>query len=167
MKKTLFFLLALLSYSSFCFSQKNQKNTASFYEYKTECLGLELDGSQTLKAWGNGRNRFDACEQAKKNALRDVIFTGINSGKSDCGNKPLIFEVNAQDKYQDYFNIFFTDGGDYKNYVNVKDEKFMDKISRDKKKTAESVTHGIVVRVLRSELKKKLIADGIIKTNNQ
>ena len=167
MKKPFLFLVTLLSVSSFCFSQKHQQRTAAFYEYKTECLGVELDGSQTLKAWGNGRNRADACEQAKKNAVRDVVFFGIKSGKSDCNSNPLIYEVNAQDKYQDYFNKFFTDGGDYKNFVNVKDEKIMDKISRDKKKTAESVTHGMVVRVLRSELKKKLIADGIIKTNNQ
>ena len=126
-------------------------------------MGVELDGSQTLKAWGNGRNRADAVEQAKKNAVRDVIFKGILEGKQDCNQKPIVFEINAQEKYEDYFNAFFADGGEYKSFISLKDERIFDKISRDKKKTSESVTNGIVVRVLRAELKKKLITDSIIK----
>jgi hypothetical protein len=102
-------------------------------------------------------------EQAKKNAVRDVIFKGIIEGKQDCNQKPIVFEINAQEKYEDYFNTFFADGGEYKNFISLKDERIFDKISRDRKKTSESVTNGIVVRVLRSELKKKLITDSIIK----
>ncbi len=140
-----------------------QKKIAGNYGYKTECLGVELDGSETVKAWGNGRNRSDAVEQAKKNALRDVIFFGLVEGKQDCKQKPLIFEVNAQEKYEDYFNKFFADGGEFKNFISLRDERILDKISRDKKKGRGSVTNGFIVRVLRSELKAKLIADGIIK----
>jgi hypothetical protein len=159
MKKTVFtYLFLMLASISF-----SQKKTAGYYTYKTECLGVELDGSQTLKAWGNGRNRADAVEQAKKNAVRDVIFRGILEGKQDCNQKPIVFEINAQEKYEDYFNAFFADGGEYKSFISLKDERIFDKISRDKKKTSESVTNGIVVRVLRAELKKKLITDSIIK----
>jgi hypothetical protein len=140
-----------------------QKSTAGNYTYKTECMGVEMDGSQTLKAWGNGRNRGDAVEQAKKNAIKDVLFNGINEGRQDCERRPLVPEVNAQRKYEDYFNKFFADGGEFKNFISLKDEKILDKISRDKQKARESVTHGLVVRVLRAELKQKLIADGIIK----
>ena len=151
----MFLMLASISFS--------QKKTAGYYTYKTECLGVELDGSQTLKAWGNGRNRADAVEQAKKNAVRDVIFKGILDGKQECNQKPIVFEINAQEKYEDYFNAFFSDGGEYKNFISLKDERIFDKISRDRKKTTESVTNGVVVRVLRGELKKKLITDSIIK----
>ena len=42
---------------------------AQFEKFETECLGIEGDGSQTLRAWGTGRNRADAVEQAKKNAV--------------------------------------------------------------------------------------------------
>ena len=140
-----------------------QKNIAGNYGYKTECMGVELDGSHTVKAWGNGRNRSDAVEQAKKNAVRDIIFFGLLEGKQDCKQKPLILEVNAQEKYEDYFNKFFADGGEYKNYISLRDERLLDKVSRDRKKGRGSVTNGFIVRVLRSELKEKLIADGIIK----
>ena len=140
-----------------------KKSVSTNYAYATECMGVELDGSQTLKAWGNGRNRQDAVEQAKKNAVRDVIFKGIRDGKQECNTKPLVFEVNAQDKYEDYFNKFFADGGEYKNFISLSGERIFDKISRDKQRTSESVTHGLIVRVLRSELKQKLIQDGILK----
>ncbi len=133
------------------------------YVYETECFGSELDGSITVKAWGNGRNKSDAVEQAKKNAVRDVIFKGIQNGKSDCSRAPLLLVSNAENKYQDYFFGFFADNGEYKNYISLKDERIFDKVKRDKKKARESVTHGVVVRVLVYNLKKKLIKDGIIK----
>ncbi|NBU82645.1 MAG: hypothetical protein EBS55_13465, partial [Flavobacteriaceae bacterium] len=136
-------LIATLFLIALTFSATAQKKTAGYYAYKTECLGVELDGSQTLKAWGNGRNRADAVEQAKKNAMRDVIFKGIREGKQECNQKPLIFEVNAEEKYEDYFNAFFADGGEYKNYVSLRDERIGDKINRDRKKMTESVTNGL------------------------
>ncbi|MEY2631092.1 MAG: hypothetical protein RLZZ469_1990 [Bacteroidota bacterium] len=158
--KTKISLLIILLSTCLGFSQKN---IAGNYGYKTECLGVELDGSETVKAWGNGRNRSDAVEQAKKNALRDVIFFGLVEGKQDCKQKPLILEVNALEKYEDYFNKFFADGGEFRNYISLRDERIFDKVSRDRKKARESVTNGLILRVLRSELKQKLIADGIIK----
>ena len=65
-------------------SCKPQKKIAGNYTYETECMGIEMDGSQTLKAWGYGKNRIDAVEQAKKNAVRDVLFKGIRNGKTEC-----------------------------------------------------------------------------------
>jgi len=156
-KITLFALLASIA------SLQAQKKLAGNYGYKTECMGVELDGSETVKAWGNGRNRSDAVEQAKKNAIRDVLFYGLVEGKQDCKQKPLLFEVNAEEKYEDYFNKFFADGGEFLNYISLRDERIGDKISRDRKRGRGSVTNGFIVRVLRSELKQKLIADGIIK----
>lgn len=145
------------------FSCSPQKKIAGNYSYKTECLGIEMDGSQTVKVWGNGRNRWDAIEQAKKNAVKDVLFNGIYEGKQECEKRPVVAEVNAQQKYETYFNKFFADDGEYKNYVSLKDERIGQKISRDRRGASQSVTHGVVVRVLRAELKQKMIEDGILK----
>ena len=51
-----------------------KKSVSSYHSFESECLGVELDGSETLRAWGRGKNRTDAIEQAKKNAVRDVLF---------------------------------------------------------------------------------------------
>lgn len=92
-------------------SCNSQKQIAGNYSYKAECLGVEMDGSQIDKAWGNGKNKWDAIEQAKKTAVRDVPFNGIYEGKQDCEKRPVIAEVNAQQKYETYFNKFFADDG--------------------------------------------------------
>lgn len=160
-------LVSLLAASTIHFTSCDpQKKIAGNYTYETECMGVEMDGSQTLKAWGSGRNRWDAVDQAKKNAIRDVLFKGIRHGKTECEVKPVIFEVNAQEKYEDYFNKFFADGGEYKNYVSMKDESIMPKITKDRKGAGSEVTEGVIVRVLRADLKKKMMADKILPSNN-
>jgi hypothetical protein len=153
------FLIALFILAS-C---SPQKKIAGNYTYKTECLGTELDGSQTVKAWGTGRNRWDAIEQAKKNAVRDVLFNGIYEGNQDCEKRPVVSEVNAMQKYDTYFNKFFADEGEYKNFISLKEERIGQKVSRDRKGAGQSVTQGVVVLVLRAALKQKMIEDEIIK----
>lgn len=132
-------------------------SVAGNYIYKTECLGSKLDGTIILKAWGNGKNKTDATRQAKKNALESVLFTVITDGKSDCDNKPLLTEVNIQKKQETYFNVFFSDKGDYSNFISAENKKN----KTDVKPARNGVTVGIVVKVLKSELERKLITDGI------
>ena len=72
-------------------------------------------------------------------------------------------EVNAQQKYETYFNKFFTDNGEYKQFVSLKDERIGQKIMRDRKGARQSVTQGLVIVVKRSDLKQKMIQDGILK----
>lgn len=127
-------LLSTFVVALFVFPSCNpQKKIAGNYTYKTECLGIEMDGSQTVKAWGNGRHRWDAIEQAKKNAVNDVLFNGIYEGKQDCEKKPVVSEVNARQKHEAYFNKFFADGGEFKDYVSLRDERIGQKIKRDQR----------------------------------
>lgn len=155
--------LVLLVLIPLVWSCNPQKRIAGNYTYKTECLGIEMDGSQTVKAWGNGRNRWDAVAQAKKNAVHDVLFRGIIEGKPDCDKRPVVPEVNAREKYADFFDRFFADGGEYEKYISLKDERLWSKISRDRKGARQSVTHGVVLRVLRRELRQKMQDEGILK----
>ena len=57
-----------------------QVGNAARMEFETQCLGVEEDGSQTLRTWGFGNKKKDAVEQAMKNAVRDVLFKGISRG---------------------------------------------------------------------------------------
>lgn len=155
--------LLLLSFMVLIFAQC-KTTTPSFYNYNTQCLSVELDGSQTLKAWGKGRSWKDAADQAKKNAVRDVIFKGILDGSDECKVKPLLMEVNAEEKYEAYFAAFFKDGGDYKNFVSLKDERIDRHIIRDKEfRNKDQSIYSVVVRVLRKDLEEKLIQDNILK----
>lgn len=131
----------------------------AYANFQTECLGVELDGSQTLRVFGKGKNKADAIEQAKKNAVRDVLFKGINAGSGECSQRPLINEVNAQEKYSYYFNPFFKDKGEYLTFVKL-DEK---RLSRIKSSNNTQENWGVVVTVDRAGLQQKLINDNLIK----
>ena len=160
--KTKLILFATLIIAISCLqSCKTATEISSDYalsSFKTSCLGVDLDGSQTLRAWGRGNNRADAIEQAKRNAVRDVIFNGITDGSGECNKRPLITEVNAQEKYEQYFNTFFASGGAYKQYVRL-DEKRTSRIA-SKNDTMEN--YGVVVTIDRTALRTRLINDNII-----
>jgi hypothetical protein len=144
----------LLSFAS-C---STSKTIAGNYTFKTECIRTELDGLQSLIVWGNGRSKSKAIENAKRNAIRDVLFQGINEGKTDCNVVPIILEVNAHQKHEAYFNTFFEHNGEYKDFISVKKELKSIDVSVDK-----SVTYALEVSVLRAELKQQMISDGILK----
>lgn len=155
-------LLSLMLFSAIDLAAQSNRAAGNFSN-PTECMGVELDGSQTLKAYGNGRNRSDAIEQARKNAVRDVLFNGIRGGKAECETRPLVTEVNAQRKHERYFNTFFADDGPYKAFTTTEDERLGRRVMRDRSTGRGSVSHALIVRVLRSELRQRLVSDGIIQ----
>ena len=132
--------------------------------FETECISIEQDGSQTLRVWGKGRNRSDAIEQAKKDAVYDILFKGVLKGNKGYNLRPLVTEVNARERYQDYFDIFFMDGGEYLKYVSMADKRMG---STKKIKTDTQVWYCVTVRVLIPELRMRLKEDGILKTQEQ
>lgn len=137
-----------------------QAQTSTVYDRASiKCIGTELDGSQTLRVLGYGRNREDAKEQAMKNAVWAVVFDGIRDGVSGCNLRPLVTEVNARERHEDYFNSFFSDKGDYKKYVSLRDTKTR---SAGRKKDKVGYSYEMTIRVLRSELKARLKADNVI-----
>lgn len=155
MKKILLSFIAALSLTS-----SNAQAQTVFARSSVRCLGVELDGSQTLRVQGYGRNRADAKEQAMKNAVSAVIFDGIRDGVEGCNMRPLITLANARERYEDYFNRFFTDDGEYKKYVSLADTK---KRSARKTKDKMGYAYDLTIRVLRSELKARLKADNLIE----
>lgn len=143
-----------------CGAKKTEVSSAYAYtSFETTCMGVEHDGSQTLRAWGKGSNKADAIEQAKKNAVYDVLFKGI-VGTGECARRPLVGEVNARERYAQYFNPFFSDGGEYRKFV--KEEKSGEK-SRLEAKAVSQTAYGIIVTVDREGLRKQLEEDGVIR----
>lgn len=135
------------------------KSIAAYHTFDVTCLGVAHDGSQTLLSWGSGKNKEAAIEQATKNAVQAVIFKGILDGNKGCDVRPLINEPNAREKYEDYFNAFFAEGGDYKQFTSYEDMK---RGSKDKYRGQYANTWSVTVRVFRSDLKRKLQEDNIL-----
>ncbi len=147
MKKLLFAALALLL-------------SAGAYAQETECIGKEMDGSLTLRVYGTGRNKTDALEQAKKQAIYDVLFNGVTKGNTDYNMRPVMTEVNARQRYQDYFDIFFMDRGEYRKYISMEDKRAGS--TRVTKRNYRDVSVSVTVRVLVPQLRARLKADGLL-----
>lgn len=150
-------LLALSFLSvSFSFGQINRKlkKTGSHYQNKTSCVQDKMDGSFVLKAWGKGKDKTEALDQAKRNALNDVIFNGIRGGEF-CKFMPLVSEVQAKEKYSSYFYEFFQKN--YNQYIKIEDSP------KKRMKSRTATNYGFNVIVMREKLKIKLKNDNIIK----
>ena len=153
------FILSLFAFMLFVPQGMNAQGHASTQGLNVECLGVEHDGSQTLRTTGSGRNKTDALEQAKKNAVMAVIFTGVRGGKAGCDMRPLIYEPNAREKYARYFDIFFMNNGEYLQYTSMIDKR---RGSNQKKTSKLEKTIRVTVRVMRHQLQQRLMNDGII-----
>lgn len=157
MKNSMYLFVVCVLLLSSCTTTKPLSGN---YPHEIECMGMELDGSITLKTWGKGKNRADAIEQAKKDAVNAVLFVNVRNGKSDCDTRPIFNLPNIRASKADYFNNFFKDGGDYAKFISNQDETFGKKESA--KASNGNVMFGMIIRVMKSELKKQLIADGIL-----
>ncbi len=70
--KMMFFkmVVALALVLGFTSCNNTRKGVVSYQTMETECLGSELDGSHTVRAWGTGRYVGDA-----RNKPRNRLFT--------------------------------------------------------------------------------------------
>ena len=150
-------LLALALMLGGCRSVTEASSDAAYANFKPQCLGVAMDGTQNLRVFGKGKGKAQAIEQAKKNAVSEVIFNGIQ-GSGDCNKRPLVNEVNARERYEDYFNAFFATGGAYTKYVRLDENR----TSRIKAQTDDLVQYGVTVRIDRAALRARLQDDGIL-----
>jgi hypothetical protein len=142
------------------FAQKN--NNTGQISFESECLGIELGGFVTLRVWGNGKNAKSSVEQAKRNALRDVLFKGIKNGSPECNSLPIVINQSIQFSHEEYFDDFFSENGPYKDYADLIDERGVEKLNRKKMKNGSTKTFSVIVRVNRRGLKSRLEKDGIL-----
>jgi hypothetical protein len=101
MKKNYFliFLFCLL----FSFKHSNS--------YQTECIRLENDGSITLKIWDTKKGAKYKPEQARKDAIHLLLFSGI-AGSQSCSTQPaLLSNSEEQEKFKNYSKDFFSKNG--------------------------------------------------------
>ena len=136
---------------------KPKEYIAGHYNYDTECLGKNLDGSQLVKTWGTGMDVKEARENAFKEALRDVMFKGIRNGSDECKVSPMITDVNAMERHEDYFNGFFSDRGDYRDFIEEQNKKSFKNEDSNKKQA-----YGFIVLIDMQGLKSHLQQDQIL-----
>lgn len=138
------------------------RNSQSFYApAKTQVIRADGDGTVTVRATGIGRNRYYAIDNARRNALKDCIFKGLDIQGDAYMSKPLVMAVNANEKYESFFNAFFANGGDFERFVSGRQSSDRKLVSNRKQKNDIQAKVTITLRVERAALKEYLKENGI------
>lgn len=125
---------------------------------EAECIGSGNAGSIRIKAWGYGGNANEAIEQAKRNAIQDVLFKGIKAGSSICPSNPIA--PNGLEKKPDYFREFFRDNGTYLRFVSLSGDGSIR--AEDRIRVGRQYKIGVFVVLDHQQLTQKMQADGIV-----
>lgn len=128
-----------------------------------DCIAVDLDGTLTIRAYGVGKNRSTSKEQAMKNAVYNVIFKGVPVENNAYLSKPLIFEVNAEEKYNAFFTKFFSEGGAWEQFADLHDRRAGSTSSSRRRVQAST---DVTVRVHRDKLRSYLEQNNIIKNED-
>lgn len=147
--------IAILSLAG-CGARRSQ----AYYDQPSKVLSANYDGSYVIRAQVRARNSALAFTDVQRKVVQEVIFDGVAAGSSGVQDlKPLVYDKNAREKYEDYFNAFFSDHGDWTKYCSLKDRR---SFTSTYQRTHTQMVQEVTVTVRRAELKKRLQADGII-----
>lgn len=144
--------------------KKNKANEdTKIWRYDLECEGIAKQGSKLVKVWSYSKNPKHAISRGMKNAVHGIIFKGYAGGGQGCtSQKALVKSADTEEKFKDFFDAFFADGGEYLKYVSGATDGSIAagdrlKISRREYKI------GIIVNVQFAQLRKRLEDEGIIR----
>jgi hypothetical protein len=138
---------------------QKDKNKLMDDEYEVQFLKTAVEGTILFKIYSYGKNEDDCIANAKRNAIKAIIFNGIPG--SDL-QKPLVTDIEALTTHKDYFTIFFQNKGKYLQYVSLSTDGSID--SNDRLKVGKYIKVGIAVLVQKTALRNELEKAGIIKS---
>jgi hypothetical protein len=157
------FLFAIMLSTSLLFAQAGKKadKDTEEWRYEVECVSTGAAGTYLIKVWSYSKKPNVAMEQAKKNAVHGVIFKGFSGAGAGCTQKPLASSPSVEDEKADFFKEFFADGGKYMKFVSVTNDGAIQ--AGDVVKIGKEYKVGVVVSVLKDNLRKDLETAGVIK----
>ena len=136
---------------------KANKDTKQF-RYEIECAGNAVQGTYLVKVWSYSKKAAVAENQCRKNAVHGIIFKGYGSNGPGCVQQhPLANTPGIETQYQEYFDSFFAEGGEFQKYASIVDG------TTETVKVGKEYKVGCVVSVRKDDLRKALEAAGIIR----
>ena len=103
-RKNSFLILALSSLMLLSFASNNRN-------YQTECVSIETDGYVTIKIWDTKKSAKYNSEQARKDAVHAILFSGISGGNSCATQPPILNKTEEQENFKTIEKCFFTKKG--------------------------------------------------------
>ena len=148
-----FVIVALLSISSISAKDKVDDN-----RYDIEMAEVGEPGTLVVKVWCYSKKPRVTEEIAKMNAIKGVLFKGVQDCGRMKGRKALV--QDGYENHKDYFDDFFNEGL-YNNYSRVALNDYVEQNSLIK--VGKRYKIGKIVVISYNDLRKKLETDKVIK----
>lgn len=103
-RKNSFWILALSSLMLLSFASNNRS-------YQTECVTIETDGYVTIKIWDTKKGAKYKPEQARKDAVNAILFSGISGGTGCTTQSPILNKSEEQENFKTIEMSFFSKKG--------------------------------------------------------
>lgn len=162
MKKLLLLTLALLLFApcTMAIERKIEKANAETeaFRYDLEYVKPGGDGMSLVKVWSYSKKSRVAAEQCRKNAIHGILFKGYAAAEGNTSQRPMIKDPNAMTTHADFFETFFSDGGNYRQFVSEITDG-----SQEVKRVGKQYKVGVVVTVSKEQLRKYLESQDIIR----
>ena len=109
--------------------------------YQTECVSLETDGYVTIKIWDTKKGAKYNPDQARQDAIRALLYSGI-AGTNGCTTQPpLLSNLDDQNKFKNIERSFWSKKGKWVNFTrNSATETTIPKIIADKNNLGQGET---------------------------
>jgi hypothetical protein len=125
--------------------------------FEVSCEAVGVEGVQVLQVYGVARNDRDALLEARRNAVRALLFRGVSTRV--CTVPPLLRPAQLTSEADEYFARFFARGGLYLSYVEFAGDEVESRVT-----IGRDVKIGTTVVVNRRRLLQDLEQAGIIRT---
>ena len=79
--------------------------------YQTECVTLETDGYVTIKIWNTKKGAKYKPEQARKDAVHAILFSGISGGNGCTTQPPILNKTEENENFKSIEKSFFVKKG--------------------------------------------------------
>lgn len=90
-------------------------NSQSNYQY--ECVSVGDDGYLTIKIWNPQKGKNYKFDQARKDAVYAILFSGIPSNNGCITQKPILQKLEEQEKFINIEKEFFSSNGVWATYT--------------------------------------------------
>jgi hypothetical protein len=87
-------------------------------DFQTQCVTLNTDGYIVLKVWSPRKGNKYKLNQARKDAVKAVLFAGLGGGGNCTSQNPLLNSADERDKFHQIHKSFFSRNGDWLMYTN-------------------------------------------------
>jgi len=107
MKIKFVYTLIIVALSSIlvAFALKNNRG------YQTECVSIETDGYATFKIWDTNIGAKYSQEEARKDAVNAILFSGISGSKGCATQPPILNKTEEQENFKTIEKSFFSNKG--------------------------------------------------------